>query len=90
MNVPSFKARAIGETISDAVLIMASVDPCYSCTERLAVVRGAGGEAEMTGEDLVRLSQAKTAEIRKHCGKTKLEELLAREGLLPAGGSREG
>ncbi len=90
VNVPSFKARAIGETISDAVLIMASVDPCYSCTERLAVVRGAGGEVEMTGESLVRLSQAKTAEIRKQYGRTRLEELMARAGLLPAGGSREG
>ena len=77
VNVPSFKARAIGETISDAVLIMASVDPCYSCTERLAVVRSADGRVEMTGADLVRLSQAKTAEIRKHYGGTRLDELLA-------------
>jgi len=80
VNIPSFKARAIGETISDAVLIMASVDPCYSCTERLAVVRGASGEVEMTGEDMVRLSQQKTADLRRRYGRTKLDELMAREG----------
>jgi len=80
VNVPSFKARAIGETISDAVLIIASVDPCYSCTERLAVVRAADGSVELTGEDLVRLSHQRTAEIRKQYGRTKLDELVARTG----------
>ena len=78
VNVPSFKARAIGETISDAVLIIASVDPCYSCTERLAVARSADGRAELTGEDLLRLSHERTADIRKQCGRTRLDELLAK------------
>jgi hypothetical protein len=53
------------------------VDPCYSCTERLAVVRGVDGRAELNGEDLVRLSQARTAELRKACGRTRFDELLA-------------
>jgi NADH-quinone oxidoreductase subunit D len=77
VNVPSFRARAIGETISDAVLIIASVDPCYSCTERLAVVRAPDGAVELSGEDLVRLSHERTAEIRRQYGRTRLDELLA-------------
>ena len=38
MNVPSFKKTVIGESIADAALITAAVDPCYCCTERMAVV----------------------------------------------------
>ena len=38
MNVPSFKRTVIGQYVSDAALITAAVDPCYCCTERMAVV----------------------------------------------------
>ncbi|GAF71159.1 unnamed protein product, partial [marine sediment metagenome] len=38
VNVPSFKASCIGEHIADVTITLAAVDPCYSCTERLAVV----------------------------------------------------
>ena len=38
MNVASNKKAVIGETISDATIILAAVDPCYCCTERKIVV----------------------------------------------------
>lgn len=64
MNVPSFKKTVIGQSISDAALITAAVDPCYCCTERMAVVDQGTDNVLMTGEDLVRLCQEKTEKIR--------------------------
>ena len=37
MNLPTYKATVVGETISDATIILAAIDPCYCCTERMAV-----------------------------------------------------
>lgn len=67
MNLPTFKATVIGETVSDATIILASIDPCYCCTERMSV-RDVKGKKLYSGEDLVRLSQQKTEIIRKKMG----------------------
>jgi len=64
MNVPSFKRTVIGESIADAALITAAVDPCYCCTERMAVVEPETEKVILTGEDLVRLCQMKTEKVR--------------------------
>jgi hypothetical protein len=48
---------------------MASVDPCYSCTERMAVVDRATRKRLYTGEDLVRLSEEKTRRMWKEAGR---------------------
>lgn len=65
MNVPTCKATVVGETVSDATIILAAVDPCYCCTERLAVVDKHSGKKILTGQDLIRLSQEKTKKIRE-------------------------
>jgi NADH-quinone oxidoreductase subunit D len=65
MNVPSFKKTVIGESIADAALITAAVDPCYCCTERMAVVDRETDKVLLTGEELVRLSQEKTEKLKK-------------------------
>jgi NADH-quinone oxidoreductase subunit D len=65
MNLPTYKATVIGETISDATIILAAIDPCYCCTERVAV-RNTKGKKLYSGEDLVRLSQEKTERIRRN------------------------
>ncbi|HID95259.1 MAG TPA: NADH:ubiquinone oxidoreductase [Candidatus Latescibacteria bacterium] len=67
-NVPTFKATVIGGTISDATITLAAVDPCYSCTERVAVVDKKTGRRRLNGEDLVRLSQEKTERIKRSMG----------------------
>ncbi len=70
MNIASNKKAVIGETISDATIILAAVDPCYCCTERMAVVDCNNGRKIMDGHDLIRLSQEKTEKLRrkwKHC-----------------------
>jgi len=64
MNLPTYKATVVGETISDATIILAAIDPCYCCTERVAV-RNTKGKKLYTGGDLVRLSQEKTERIKK-------------------------
>jgi NADH-quinone oxidoreductase subunit D len=63
MNVASNKKAVIGETISDATIILAAVDPCYCCTERMAVVDYKTGKKMMDGQDLIKLSQEKTRKI---------------------------
>jgi len=67
MNLPTYKATVIGETISDATIILAAIDPCYCCTERIAVCN-TKGEKLYNGEELVRLSQEKTEKIRRKRG----------------------
>ena len=66
VNIPSFKASCIGQPLADVTIALASVDPCYSCTERLAVVVDADtGRRRYTFDELVRLSQARTAQLRR-------------------------
>jgi len=64
-NVPTFKATCIGETVSDAALILAAVDPCYCCTERMSVIEAETGKRTLTGADLIRLSREKTVRLRR-------------------------
>jgi len=65
VNLPSFKASCIGQTISDVAITLASIDPCYCCTERVAVIDPkTRAKKHITGEELVRLSQEKTRKIR--------------------------
>ena len=65
MNVPTNQKAVLEETISDATIILAAVDPCYCCTERVAVVDKKTAKKILTGQDLIRLSQEKTEKIRK-------------------------
>ena len=64
MNLPTYNATVKGETISDATIILAAIDPCYCCTERIAVCN-TKGEKLYSGQELIRLSQQKTEQIRQ-------------------------
>lgn len=68
MNLPTFQETVIGETIADAAIIIAAIDPCYCCTERMAV-RDHKGNKLYTGEALITLSQAKTEQIKTSLGR---------------------
>ncbi len=76
VNVPSFKASCIGESISDVTLTLAAVDPCYSCTERVAVV-DRHNTVIHDYASLLQLSRAKTERLRKEIGtpEMKLEDI---------------
>lgn len=67
MNLPTCKSTVIGEQYTDAVIILASIDPCYCCTERIAV-RDPKGKKLYNGNDLIRLSQQKTENLRQRLG----------------------
>jgi NADH-quinone oxidoreductase subunit D len=76
VNVPSFKASCIGQKIADVTLTLAAVDPCYSCTERLAVV-DRDSKIIHDYEALLQMSREKTARIKKELGAPgiKMEDL---------------
>ena len=68
-NVPSFYASCIGGTISDVTITLASCDPCYSCTERMAAVESGTGKRLYSGKELVRMGQEKTRMIARELGR---------------------
>jgi len=76
VNVPSFKASCIGQNIADVTITLAAVDPCYSCTERLAVVDDRS-KVMHDYNSLLQLSRAKTDRIKKDLGRDglKMEDL---------------
>ncbi len=66
VNVPTFKKSCINQSISDACLALAAVDPCYCCTERLlSVYDWESGKRKYTFNDLLKLSWKKTERIIK-------------------------
>ncbi|MEI6863244.1 MAG: nickel-dependent hydrogenase large subunit [Candidatus Omnitrophota bacterium] len=67
MNFPTFRETVIGETISDATIILAGIDPCYCCTERMLIVDTKDKDI-MNVEKLIKLSQEKTARLKEKMG----------------------
>jgi ech hydrogenase subunit E len=45
---------AVGHKLADIPMIMAGIDPCFSCNDRSITLRRAGGTAQWTWEDLRR------------------------------------
>ncbi len=69
MNVPTNCVTVLGATVSDATIILAAVDPCYCCTERMATaVDRRSGDPVWDGADLIRLSQEKTERLKRDTG----------------------
>ena len=65
-NNPTFKASCIGLQIPDVAITLASVDPCYSCTERMCTAVDAQSHKPMyVFAELVRLSQLETQRMKK-------------------------
>ncbi len=63
MNFPTFKATVIGETISDATIILAAIDPCYCCTERMVAIDGKTKKQLLRAQDLIHMSQEKSHQL---------------------------
>jgi NADH-quinone oxidoreductase subunit D len=69
MNVPTNREAVVGETIADATIILAAVDPCYCCTERMAAVLDAEtDQVVIAGKELLRLSREKTERLKAEVG----------------------
>ena len=67
MNFPTFRDTVIGQTVSDATIILAAIDPCYCCTERMLIVNDKDKEV-LSVQELIRLSQEKTNSIKEKMG----------------------
>jgi membrane-bound hydrogenase subunit alpha len=66
VNIATFKKSCIGQTIADATITLAAVDPCYCCTERMAAAYDiSSGRRILNANELIELSLRRTAEIRK-------------------------
>ena len=66
VNIATFKKACIGQTISDATISLAAVDPCYCCTERMAVACDMhSGKRLMNAKELIELSVNRTIELKK-------------------------
>jgi NADH-quinone oxidoreductase subunit D len=71
-NIATFKKSCIGQTIADATLSLAAVDPCYCCTERMAVAYdSASGQKIMNAHELIELSVMKTTKLKKQINNQK-------------------
>lgn len=69
VNIATFKKSCIGQTIADATISLAAVDPCYCCTERMAAAWDiTSGRKVLNANELIELSVKRTAEIRKSGG----------------------
>jgi NADH-quinone oxidoreductase subunit D len=72
VNIATFKKSCIGQTISDATISLAAVDPCYCCTERLAVVYDANsGERIMNARELIERSASGTLKLMEELKRKK-------------------
>lgn len=68
-NIFSNEAACVGQRVADAALILAAVDPCYCCTERLVVVdHDRNEERVLKGNELIQMSHERTKQIRKELG----------------------
>lgn len=67
VNIASNVVAVKGYDIADAVLILAAVDPCYCCTERLATA--SHDDRKLATNDLLKLSWQKTEKLRNKYNK---------------------
>jgi membrane-bound hydrogenase subunit alpha len=66
VNIATFRKSCVGQTISDATISLAAVDPCYCCTERLAVAYDrTSGKKVLNAREIIEKSADKTSELKK-------------------------
>jgi NADH-quinone oxidoreductase subunit D len=66
-NIATFKKSCVGQTISDATISLAAVDPCYCCTERLAVALDrTSGKRIMNAKEIIEYSTQLTNKLLQH------------------------
>ncbi len=66
VNIATFKKSCVGQTIADATISLAAVDPCYCCTERMAVAYDRqSGRKLYDGHEIIGISQNKSDIIRE-------------------------
>lgn len=57
-NFPTLKPMLVGATIADVPIVLASIDPCFSCTDRITIVDvETGASRVVTKQELRRLGE---------------------------------
>jgi NADH-quinone oxidoreductase subunit D len=79
MNFPSFKKTVVGGSIADATIILAAIDPCYCCTERLTAVNYKNNKILYDAHRMIHLSQQETWNLGKAMGFSD-KELIKKMG----------
>ncbi|KUO39705.1 MAG: hypothetical protein AVW05_01425 [Hadesarchaea archaeon DG-33] len=46
-NIPSFKPMFVGGTVAEIPIVLASIDPCFACTDRVALVDSHTGKTRV-------------------------------------------
>lgn len=63
-NIATFKKSCVGQSISDATISLAAVDPCYCCTERMAVALDQkSGQRIMNAKEIIEHSSQITKRL---------------------------
>ncbi len=62
-NIQTWPEMLMDEELADVPIILASIDPCISCTDRITVKRGSNVE-ELTSDYLHKLSVEKTRRLK--------------------------
>ena len=71
-NIATFKKSCVGQSISDATISLAAVDPCYCCTERLAVALDRGSNRRiMNAKEIIEHSTQITNRLLKQFNSRK-------------------
>jgi membrane-bound hydrogenase subunit alpha len=69
VNIFSNEIACVGEEVADAALVLAAVDPCYCCTERVVIVdQNKKEETVFHTNDLIKLSHEKTRKMKEQFG----------------------
>ena len=68
MNVPTNEVAVVGQSVADATIILAAVDPCYCCTERVSVVDAGSGRRMLGSDELMRMCREKTEKVKREVG----------------------
>ena len=75
-NLPSFRSRFTGERVADIMIILASIDPCYCCTNRAVRIEDGKPMQSLDEQGLLELSWQRTGELKqqfKHSSRSFLE-----------------
>ncbi len=67
-NLPAVKAMCKGCNLGDFPLILASIDPCFCCTDRMVVLNSKTGTRKVAFDDLLKLGWEETERLRKKFG----------------------
>jgi len=74
VNIPTYEVSCPGMNLSDVMITLASVDPCYCCTERSVKLFDSKGTE--IAQNLLELSQRKTDRLIDELGESELWKLL--------------